>query len=1434
MCAIIKNPLQRDGTSQKERLLKALLPENAKIDDRKIEDILAFATGYSKLITFYNTSNAPQGDWSCFYENDPCILLALLATTDTDTIEANFKKWEDKINALLSGEQCDDRNTNETDPLPGYYDAMIDIIYSVALTIQKACKTLPDGHLLKEEIITFIKSDLHLAIIDNKQQDALIKLIGYDKGSLEPINDYASFIQTPKNNYCICTKAWQLDQEGYDCIFPDNSFNLESLKALFYIFFVVLLKIKQRAKTYFEECIAKNDAHEPHVTLFLTFLYLFQYAIDHLNTLTKSHLLYYYEQVLCLHKQKETPDKVHVVFELAKNFHTHLVEEGTLLNAGKDDANKQMVYALMEEVVVNKAKVEELKTVYINETTGVIHAAVKADTKDGIAEKFNKDEQPQWKPLGSIASPPDEAGFALASPMFFLSEGLRAGMMSYKLKTDTDIQVLQQATSFRLMYSSGKDWVEIESIYDVAERLLLKYPLLQKLYNDNIGSIHNLIDKGFEALKALYEKLYPASPVPQVVTKAAAPKTAKLSADEFDTDKILEFIQKADAGTIADFFIAETAPVVKAKKTTAAAAEDEAAQRAALIKEILQIRSDIVAVKNAFVSHVDEKRKELDFFFIANFNAPAFSPLQVDEKNPDIQSQWPVIKTLVKNNTDANGIVANSQYNAIKGLRLNGVDIKVAAYGMKNIVVQNDVAILDNSKEIQPFTARPYPGSYFYLGSKEVFQKKLDVVGVQMEWADKPSNFATYYAKYPSNANGQITNDSFMVEAELLNGGIYQNIYKGGNQKLFNTSLQGKTIIGLGAVKPADDKEDPIELGKPDVLKKNDKTKAAINVNTSTLSRLQQGFELRSFQRDPYIDDFADYNTQVRRGFMRLNLAQSFLHSEYPLAYTAIVASKLDKLTPSDLPNEPYTPKLKNTSLFYVSTERTMFGANNYNATIEQFYHITPFGYEKMEIDKLDEVFLLPQFIYAHQPTDAELLQIQQGLQPLFTQGNLYIGLRDAEREQKVNILFQVLDGTGDNRFAPPDIEWSYLVNNTWVPFKPFEIEDHTRADESSRKSLLKSGIIEFSLPKAITSAGATILNNQLLWIRACAHEDAVATTESDAMLGIRRIAALPDLVAVIAQAGIAQFENHNNSLTHLAAPLPAKTIAKFIDSRAGIKKLEQPYYSFDGRLPENDNEFYRRISERLRHKNRAICIWDYERLVLQQFPQLHKVKCLNHTGIAENLLQPALLRLREITPGFVTVSVIPDLQNRNAVNKLEPRVPVGLLDDIKLYLKQHTNLFVASPYTDKLDYLQVLNPLYEQVKVKTCVRFYEGLDAAYYKYVLNEDLKQFLSPWAFDANKEINFGSTYHKSAILNFIEERKYVDVVLGFSVVHYKDDAAQPDYDPDWIIPTTSRSILTSYNKIDAGSEYEHGIEYVPYDEANPCPDCAVAGTMPANNW
>jgi hypothetical protein len=1407
MSAIIKNPLQRDGSSQRDRLLKALLPENAKIDDRQLADILSFVVEYSKELNYFNEQNKIDGDWSCFYESDPCILLALLATKDTDSIEAAFQQLAQKVNAVLSGEMGCGDDEQEIDLLPGYYDEIINLIFSLALLIQQSCKRLPEGHPLQQTILSIIRTDLQLAILDGQQQDALVKLIGYDKGSLAPLNNYRAFIQADEKA-CVCTKAWNLTAEGYDCIYPDNSFNLDSLKELFYVFFIALLKIKRKAKADFDICIEQNDTHQPHVSLLLSFLYLFQYAIDQLNSLTRSHLLYYYEQVLCLHKRKETPDEVHVVFEIAKNFHTHLVDEGVLLNAGKDDKGKQMVFAMLEEVVVNKAAIAELKTVYVNEQTGLVHAATNANTKNGIDESFAAGEQVQWRPLGGKALPTNELGFALASPMFFLSEGVRIGLISYRLQPHSTMDWLSMPDAFRLMYSANKEWFEVENIYDAIKRIVQNYPLLKQLYHENETTIKDWAVEMFGKIKTLYQDYYTGTKTKKVdKTKTVGKQSA---APDFES--LMKFFEASDLSTLTQLLLASDAKA-KAKDANAAAL---AIDRKVLQMELKQVRSEVLAIKAAFISNFDDKRNQLDFFFIANFNAPALTPLDVAASYPDIQSQWPVVKTLIRNKTIGNQV--SNGYTNIKPLLLKGVDIKVAAYGMKNIVVQNDNAILDNSKEILPFSNRPYSGSYLYFGSKEVFQKKLDFVGVQLEWADKPSSFSEHYRNYGINTQ----NLSFTTTASLLNGGIYQDVFKGENQDLFNESLFGKTFIGLAAISGNDRNANDDKTGSGDVVLLKSKSNAdALMVSEGLKSNasLQRDFDLGSFQRDPYMNDFTDYNASVQRGFMRLSLNQDFFHTVYPKAYTSIVARSGKALQADDLPNEPYTPKLKNTSLFYVSSEQVEFGPGKANTGIEQFFHTTPFGYERLSIDQQSSVFLLPQFAPAGESE--------------FAQGNLYIGLSNALPEQKVNILFQIVEGTGDNRYPAPDVAWSYLINNQWVAFKPFEIQDHTKSGSNAKKSLLQSGIIEFSLPKGISSQSTTILDPALLWIRATATEDTTLPTDSDAMLAIPKIVALPDLTAVIAQAGIARFENKDNSLTHLAKPLPATTISKFIDSQAGIKKLEQPFYSFDGRLPEDDLGFYTRISERLRHKNRAICIWDYEHLILEAFPKIYKAKCLNHTGITSNLLTGAAasgLRLLELAPGYVTICVIPDLRNRNAINKVEPRVPVGTLDEVKAFLIKQTNLFLGSGHseTDPTDYLQVLNPLYEQLKVKTCVRFHDGLDVAFYKYQLNNDLKAFLSPWAFDENKEISFGRVYHRSAILNFIEERSYVDVVLGFDVAHYKDGTIQTQRDKDWIVPTTSRSVLTSYNTIDAGQEYEHSIEFVPYDEKNPCPDCVLIKT------
>ncbi|MFT3681152.1 MAG: hypothetical protein QM791_12820 [Ferruginibacter sp.] len=1413
MDAVIKNPLQRDGTSQQERLLKALLPENAKIDDRKIEEILSFAVEYSRLINYYNLNNEVQGNWACFYKEDPCVLLALLAGTDTDSIETAYKKLEEKINNYLNGIGCDDGAGKIKNPIPVYCDEIIDLIYSVAVMIQKACMKLPAGSLLRQEIIVMIKHDLHLSIIDSKLEDALVKLIGYDKGSIGDVNKYMIFIPADETAACDCTKAWQLSKEAFDCIFPDNSFTPGTLKTLFYLFFAVLVRIKSRAKIYFEECVAGSDGHQPHITLFLTFLYLFRFAIDHLNTLTRAHLLYYYEKVLCLHKQKEVPDKVHVIFELAKNFTTHLIEEGTLLDAGKDNTGIQMAYALVEEIVVNRASVQELKTVYIDEFTGFVHAAAKADSKKSRGETFDKDEVANWRPLGTNEAYPAEIGFALASPMLSLKEGYRAALLTARLKKNGTL--LKPTGTFRFYYSSEDKWIQAEDFFGRIDLILNKkeYAAVKKLYDDNKDKFIAIINKIIIELKEA-EKAYNNYWDTIIAYINGTKSFSDLVKNAFESD-----IFRLDA---------------------------EAPQFEKALREFLDFKSIFLQCFNT------GEEDQLDFLWLANITAAPVTALATDKK-PEIKSEWPQVKVLL-NNADSNPA---AKYTDTRNMEITGVDIKVGVYGIKEVIVQNDNAILDPSKEITLFSAKPYTGSSFLVGNKEVFGKKLDFVGMELEWAGAPGDFANYYKNYIT----KVTNNSFYTEGQLLYNKGFQRLSRGILPILWKNRKTDRLILGYSndtynqyikdfeeAVASTVEASSPNDTTTPnntttpnitgtlnvaatagnetveataaengtevlDIIKANDK---AFNLKT-----------ISSFERNPYLDDFTEYDVSAKRGFIRLNLRRDFLHDEYPKALLKLVAGLKEPITdPGKLVNVPYTPKLKNITLFYFSSESVQFGGENTNSAIEQFYHITPFGYQRTEIASQDTFYLLPQFLKAAAPSETKIFEAHLNREDYLAHGNLYIGLKDALPEQKVNILFQVSDGTGDNRFSPPDIEWSYLVNNKWLPFKAFEMQDHTRADESTRKSLLKSGIIEFSLPKEITSNGTTILNDQLLWLRAAAQEDTSDTTNSDAMLSEHRIVVLPDLTAVIAQAAVARFENHHNSLSHLAAPLPAKTISKFIDSRAAIKKSEQPFYSFDGRLPENDLQFYTRISERLRHKNRAICIWDYERLVLQQFPQLYKAKCLNHTGINESLLEPDLFKLREIAPGFVTVAVIPDIQNKNTANKLEPRAPLGLLDEIKLFLKKHTNLFVASAYTNELDYLQVLNPLYEQVRVKACVRFHTGLDRLYYKYVLNEDLKKFLSPWAYDDGKEISFGSVYQKSSILNFIEERKYVDVVLDFSATHYRDSVEViPGSDAaSQIIPTTSRSILTSFTKANpADPGFDHDINDLLYDGKHPCISC-----------
>ncbi len=82
-------------------------------------------------------------------------------------------------------------------------------------------------------------------------------------------------------------------------------------------------------------------------------------------------------------------------------------------------------------------------------------------------------------------------------------------------------------------------------------------------------------------------------------------------------------------------------------------------------------------------------------------------------------------------------------------------------------------------------------------------------------------------------------------------------------------------------------------------------------------------------------------------------------------------------------------------------------------------------------------------------------------------------------------------------------------------------------------------------------------------------------------------------------------------------------------------------------------------------------------------------------------------------------------------------------------------------------------NPKFEEVRLDFKVRLRDGFDETFYVKQLREEITRFLSPWAFPGGAAPSFGGKVYKSVLINFVEERPYVDYVSDFKLFHDIDD-------------------------------------------------------------
>jgi hypothetical protein len=361
-------------------------------------------------------------------------------------------------------------------------------------------------------------------------------------------------------------------------------------------------------------------------------------------------------------------------------------------------------------------------------------------------------------------------------------------------------------------------------------------------------------------------------------------------------------------------------------------------------------------------------------------------------------------------------------------------------------------------------------------------------------------------------------------------------------------------------------------------------------------------------------------------------------------------------------------------------------------------------------------------------------------------EGELLIGLGSLTAPQSVSLLFQVEDGSADplSEKPSPHLHFSYLSDGDWVALAKDEVDDRT-------SELLVSGVITFAVPADATTDD-TLLPGGLTWIRIAAGEHTGAVCR---LLGVK------------AQAVPVTFSDQGNDLAFLATPLPDGTISKLVTPVTSIKAVTQPYESFGSRMEETPSAFYTRVSERLRHKDRAIALWDIERLVLEAFPSVHRVKCLNHTRYEPDDAGVGIYR--ELAGGHVTIVTIPAVSKTYTGDPLTPYTSLSVLEDIKEFVEERMSCFAT---------LHVRNPAYERLRVACNVRLRDGADEGYCLNLLKTAITQFLAPWAFDAARRPSFGGKVYCSSLINFVEELEYVDYVTDFHLYHVLGDSTESE--------------------------------------------------------
>ncbi len=178
----------------------------------------------------------------------------------------------------------------------------------------------------------------------------------------------------------------------------------------------------------------------------------------------------------------------------------------------------------------------------------------------------------------------------------------------------------------------------------------------------------------------------------------------------------------------------------------------------------------------------------------------------------------------------------------------------------------------------------------------------------------------------------------------------------------------------------------------------------------------------------------------------------------------------------------------------------------------------------------------------------------------------------------------------------------------------------------------------------------------------------------------------------------------------------------------------------------ETDVELQLRVSERITHRNRALLPQDYERMILQEFPEIRKVKCL--PGI------DAKYRDRQALVTLVLIGSTSGIQQSRR-SLCEDR----LLCSVEQYLRPFTPPFVE---------IDAVNPVYEEITVFCGIIPAPGQTIGGVMTAVQRLVNTCIAPWYEKGGIPV-FAHSFSLRGLEDALRNHPSVSTLHGIKIVH-----------------------------------------------------------------